>query len=420
MHNKNRRVVITGLGVVAPNGIGKEAFWQALTHGLSGVHSIRRFDTSQLSTKIAGEITDFDPKDYIDPHDIKKMDRSQQFIVAASLLAEIDSGINLSTCNRERIGSSIGNAVCGLESMQNESQLMRDKGPRWGSPYFAIAFFCCGNNGVVSIRLGLKGPILTFSNGNTSATDAIGAGFHTVQSGRADAMFCGGTEGPLIPLMIGSLSRDGWLSTRNDSPSNASRPFDRHCDGIVLGEGAAMLVLEELEHAKARGATIYAEIGAYRSFNSAYHMLYPEPNGLGLVRTMKEALGEAEVSADQVDLINAQGSSLLDYDRMESRCMQEAFADCSVMPRVSAISSMTGNPLGALGGFQAVVSALSLERQTFPPHTNVSEPDSLYPIRLSSAETEAGVLRAAVQNSYCFMGKHSTIVYKKFAGETNG
>ncbi len=412
-----RRVVITGLGIVAPNGRRKEAFWQALNNGLSGVRTIRRFDASSLPTQIAAEVQDFEPLEFMESHEVKRMDRNHHFAMAASLMALEDSKIELTPESSEHAGSSIGNAVCGLESMQNESQILWEKGPRWGSPYFAIAFFCCGANGVTSIRLKLKGPILTISNGNTSATDAIGAGFRLVQNGRADVMVCGGTEAPLIPLLVGSMSRDGWLSTRNQAPGEASRPFDRHCDGIVLGEGAAMLVLEDLSHAQRRDAPIYAEICGYQNSNSAYHILYPEPNGLGLIRTMKEALHEAEATPGQVDLINAQGNSLLDYDRMESRCIQETFSEGNPIPPVSAITSLIGNPLGALGAFQAAVSALALQNQMFPPHANSFTPDTAYPIHLTGPKAKAGPIRVVVQNSYCFMGKHSTMVYKKYEKE---
>lgn len=408
-----KRVMVTGLGVVAPNGLGKEAFWQALIQGLSGVRSIRRFDSTSLPSRIAGEIVDFDPLNYFESHELKKMDRGHWYAIAASLMAIQDAGLDLNQENRERVGSSLGNSVCGVESTQHETDILWDRGPRWGSPYFAISFFPCGANGVLSIRLGIKGPVLTFSNGNSSGTDAIGAGCRMIQSGRAEIMFCGGTEAPLVPLLMSSLSRDGWLSVRNDHPETACRPFDRSSDGMVLGEGSGILILEEYEHARARGAHLYAEVSGYFSANSAFHPLYPEPNGYGMVRTMKEALREANITPHAIDLVSAQGVSLLDFDRMESRCIRETFSEFEISPRVSAISSMTGNSLGAMGAFQAIASTLALDRQMFPSHANVSHPDSAYPIRLSGARAEPSVLNAVVQNSYCFMGKHSSIVYKK-------
>ena len=409
-----RRVVISGMGIVAPNGRRKEAFWQALIRGLSGVQTIRRFDASPLPTRIAGEIQDFDPLEFMDAQEAKKMDRNHQLALAASLMAMEDAGLTQRSIeSSERIGSAMGNAVCGLGTMDQETQVLWERGPRWGSPYFAIAFFCCGANGVTSIRLHLKGPILTLSNGNTSSTDAIGAGFRLIQSGRADVMLCGGTEAPLVPLFVDSMSRDGWLSTRNDNPAAASRPFDRHSDGMVLGEGAAMLVLEDRQHALDRGATIYAEVGGYSSYSSAYHLLHPEPNGLGLVRTMNAALREAGVERENVDWICAQGLSMLDYDRMESRCIRKTFGEDQAGPPVSAITPLVGNPLGALGALQGAACALALRHQVMPPHANVSAPDSQYPIRLSPPQGEPSALNAVLQNSYCFMGKHSSLVYQR-------
>ncbi len=408
----SKRVVVSGVGVVAPNGVGKEAFWQALMKGLSGVRPIRRFDSSSVATRIAGEIVDFEPLNYFEPHELKKMDRGHMYAIVASLFALKDSALDLKGEDCERIGSSIGNAVCGIESTQNESEVIWERGPRWGSPYFAISFFPCGANGILSIRLGIKGPVLTFCNGNTSGTDAIGAGARMIQNGRAEVMFCGGTEAPLVPLLIGSLSRDGWLSQKNDQPETASRPFDRQSDGMVLGEGAGVLVLEEYEHALRRGATIYAEVSGYFNTNSAFHLFNPEPNGDGLVRTMNEALKEADVTPNEVDFVNAQGFSLPDFDQMESRCIQEVFSK-GHRPRVSAVSSWIGNSMGALGGIQGVVSALAIKHQILPPHARVKAADLPAGLQLAGSSAEQSSIRAVVQNSFCFMGKHSSVVYKR-------
>jgi 3-oxoacyl-[acyl-carrier-protein] synthase II len=408
-----RRVVVTGVGVVAPNGLGKEAFWQALTHGLSGVRSIRRFDPSKLSSRIAGEIIDFDPLQYFEPQELKKMDRGHLYAIVASLLALQDSGLDLGHEDAERIGSSVGNAACGIESTQNESQVIWEKGPRWGSPYFAISFFPCGANGVLSIRLKIKGPVLTFCNGNTSGTDAIGAAYQMIRSGRAEVMFAGGAEAPLVPLLLESMSRDGWLSTQNEIPAGVCRPFDRSASGMVLGEGAGMLLLEEYHHARARGAPLYAEVGGYFNANSAFHPLYPETNGAGLVRSMKAVLQRSDLFPQDVDFINAQGLSLLNYDQMESRCMNEVFNETMPKARISAVSSYIGNSLGALGGIQAVVSALALRHQLYPPHPALEVADPSLKSRLVGPLAEAGSLNVVVQNSYCFMGKHSSLVFKK-------
>ncbi len=407
------RVVVTGVGVVAPNGVGKEAFWQALITGLSGVHSIRRFDPSRLATRIAGEISDLDPLNYFDPHELKKVDRSNILAVAASEDAIRDAGLDLARENGERMGSSIGNAVCGIEYAQKESEVIYGKGPRWGSPYLAIAFFPCGSNGLLSIRFKMKGPVLTFCNGNTSGTDAIGMAYRMIRGGKADVMLAGGTEAPLIPLFVGSLARDGWLSRRNDAPEKASRPFDRQADGMVLGEGSGMLVLEEYAHAKTRGARLYGEISGYSSVNSAFDIFTPEPDGLGIVRTMKEALKESQLTPQDVDWVNSQGFSIPAFDQMETRCIGSVFAGAGEGPRVSAISSWIGNSIGAMGGIQAAASALALEHSVFPPQDNLEDPHPDHPVRLVGRAAEEGKVNVVVQNSYCFMGKNSSLVFRR-------
>jgi len=287
-----------------------------------------------------------------------------------------------------------------------------EKGPRWGSPYFAISFFPCGANGVLSIRLQIKGPVLTFCNGNTSGTDALGASYQLIRSGRADVMFAGGTEAPLVPLLLGSMARDGWLTTQNEEPEKACRPFDPSASGMVLGEGAGMLVLEEYEHARARGATLYAEVSGYFNATSAFHLLDPEPNGYGLVRSMQEALRRAHVAPEDVDFVNAQGLSLSDYDQMESRCVSQVLAEAAPRARVGAVSSFIGNTMGASGGIQGVVSALALQRQMIPPHGTLRCADAGLKEHLQGPAAEPAELNVVVQNSYCFMGKHSTLVFK--------
>jgi 3-oxoacyl-[acyl-carrier-protein] synthase II len=409
------RVVVTGLGVVAPNGLGKEAFWQALISGLSGVHSIRRFDASQLPSQIAGEVSSFDPLEYFEAKELKKIDRSNMYVIAAGEMAVKDSGLELKKENCERIGSAIGNSIGGVEYVDKEIDVMRDKGPRWGSPYLAIAFFSCGNSGLLSIRLGIKGVLLTLCNGNTSGTDAIGAAFRTVQSGRADVMFAGGTEAPLVPLFLGSLAKDGFLSTRNEDPESASRPFDLGAGGMVLSEGAALLVLESLDHARARGAHIYGEMLSYAGGTSAFDRLQPEPNGHGLVSVTKRVLAEAHLKPEDVDLVHGQGLSVRSYDQMEARCLWENFGQAPRQPAVTAVSSWTGNAMGALGGFQAVANALILERGVIPSIANSQTFDTAYPLDFVQDKPRASRVNVILQNGYCFMGKSSTLAFRRYS-----
>jgi 3-oxoacyl-[acyl-carrier-protein] synthase II len=409
----NQRVVITGIGVVAPNGIGKEAFWQALLKGLSGVRSIRRFDTSPYLSRIGGELVDFDPLPFFEAHELKKADRSAIYAIAAGLMALEDSGLDLARENVERIGSSIGNAVGGVDYVEKEIDVLRRKGPRWTSPYLATAFFPCAANGLLSIRLGLKGVVLTFCNGNTSGTDAIGMAYRTIQSGRADAMFAGGTEAPLVPLFLGSLGKDGFLSKRNADPERASRPFDPDADGMVLGEGAALLVLESLEHARARGARVYGEIIGYASGNSAFDVLKPDSNGWGLMQTMRRALTEAQLGPGDVDVVHAQGLSLPDYDAMELRCLSETFGQGQKLPYVTAVSSWTGNSLGALGAVQGAASLLMIENQAIPSVANVRSIPSSYPSNIVQTPLQSARAEVVLQNSYCFLGKSSTLIFER-------
>jgi 3-oxoacyl-[acyl-carrier-protein] synthase II len=407
-----KRVVVTGVGVVAPNGVGKDAFWQALIQGLSGVRTLRRFDPSPFNCHIGGEVTGLDPLCYCEPKELKKLDRSNLYAIAAGVMALEDSGMDLSTENRERIGSAIGNSLGGVEYVDKEIDVLRDKGPRWGSPYLAIAFFSCGSNGLLSIRLGLKGVVLTLCNGNTSGTDALGMGYRTIQSGKADVMLAGGTEAPLVPLFFGSLSKDGFLSQRNADPEKASRPFDLSADGMVLSEGAALLVLESLEHAQARGARIYAEVTGYASGNSAFDVLKPEPSGKSLTSTLRRSLDEAHLRPEEVDVMQLQGLSMPAYDNMEAHCLHQTFGDSGHAPRLSAVSSTLGNSLGALGAFQAAASVLMLERQGVPALPVYEHANRIF-VRPPDA-TDPKPIDVIVQNSYCFLGKSSALVLRRY------
>jgi 3-oxoacyl-[acyl-carrier-protein] synthase II len=362
---------------------------------------------------MAGEIVGFDALDYFERQELKRLDRSNTYAVAAGMMALQDSGLDLAHEDRERIGSAIGNAVGGVEYVDKEIDVMRDRGPRWGSPYLAIAFFCCANGGLLSIRLGLKGVILTLCNGNTSGTDAIGMAYRTIHGGRADAMFAGGTEAPIIPLFLGSLAKDGFLSKRNADPESAPRPFDLGADGMILGEGAALLVLESLDHARARGAKLYAEIVSYASGSAAFDILRPEPNGNGMVSTLQRSLREARMAPEDIQVIHGQGLSLPGYDAMEARCLWETFGQRSKSPAVTAVSSWIGNSLGSLGAFQAATNVLMIDRQTVPTIANHGDALASYPLRYVKGASAEEDIHAVLQNAYCFMGKSSSLIFKK-------
>lgn len=372
---KKRRVVITGLGVIAPNGIGKDAFWQALREGKSGIRKITRFDASSYPSQVAGEINDFDPTDYMSPKSARRMDRFAQFAVACARMAIEDAGLKIDKENAEKMGTIVGTAMGGYEFAEFQHGILLEKGLSRVSPFLLIAVFPSACSGQVALEFGLKGICETISMACASGTASLGNAFEAIRNGKMDVMIAGGSDATVTPLILGSLCRGNSISTHNHIPQKASRPFDRNRDGFVLGEGAGMLVLEELNHALGRGAYIYAEIVGYATTCDAYHMTNPLPNAKEASRAMKLALREAGLDPKEVDYINAHGSSTPLNDKTETLAIKNVFGRYAYSLPVSSIKSMTGHLQGASGAVEAIACCLAIQNGIIPPTINYENPD---------------------------------------------
>ncbi|HNX69156.1 MAG TPA: beta-ketoacyl-ACP synthase II [Candidatus Omnitrophota bacterium] len=411
---KNRRVVITGLGVVSSIGFGKETFWQNLSHGKSGVSMISAFDTSAFTTHFAGEIKNFDASAFILPKKLKRMDRTTQFAVVASKMAVQDAGLDLQRDGvRERTGVIIGTALAGVGYILEQSAILMQKGPMRINPFTALASFpdaCAGN---VSIELGVRGPSFSLATACSSASDACGYAFAAIRSGELDFLIMGGAEATIFPGIVASFCVARALSTRNDQPEKASRPFSMDRDGFVLGEGAGMLVLEEYEHAKKRGAHIYAEILGHGMTCDAYHMTAPDPEGTEAARAMRLALEHAEVSIDEIDYINAHGTSTSLNDKTETLVIKKVFGPRAYQIPVSSAKSMIGHLIGAAGSVELIATLLAMQHQVIPPTINYSAKDPECDLDYVPNEARPGKINVAMKNSFGFGGKNSILVLKK-------
>src|SRR5574341_65182 len=370
-----RRVVVTGLGAVAPNGIGIENFWSNLIRGISGIAPITRFDAGRHDTQIAGEVKGFDPLRWMEKKEVRKMDLFIQFAIAAAQMAFDDSGLKVTDENRERIGVFVGTGMGGIPALEESHRILLEKGPGRISAFFIPSIITNLGSGQISMRFGMKGPNSCVCTACATGNHAIGDSFRIIQRGDADVMLAGGSEAVITPLTIGGFSSRKALSTRNHEPTRASRPFDKDRDGFVMGEGSGLLLLEELESARRRGARIYAEIAGYGMSADAYHITQPAPEGEGAVRSMRLALEDAEVTPSQVDYINAHGTSTPAGDLNETLAIKVLFGDHARSLAVSSTKSMTGHLLGAAGGIEAVVTVLAIVRGMLPPTINYDTPD---------------------------------------------
>ncbi len=417
MENKNKkRVVITGLGVVAPNGIGKEAFWKSLLEGQSGIKKLTRFSYGTENNQVAGEIQGFDALGYFKTKEIRHTDRSNRYAIAAALMALEDSRLSLEKENRQEIGSIIGNAIGGVEFANKELDVLRNFGPKRGSPFLSVAFFPCGTGGLLSIRLGLKGETITVSNGNTSGTDAMGMAYRIIQEGKNEVMFAGGTEAPLISAFLCSFNKLGVLSKTTDNPQKASRPFNQDTNGFVLSEGAGILVLEELEHALRRKANIYCEIVGYQNNNSAYDSFHTDTTGAEMKKAINDVLKEANTGPENIDYINTHGLSIKEYDITEMNSIKSVFEERTDGFSISSISPITGNTLGAQGALQGITSAMAIKNKIVPPLINC---ELSYSEKFSKHLTKKICkkdINFVLQTSCCFMGKNSCLLLKDYRG----
>ncbi|MCF2943988.1 beta-ketoacyl-ACP synthase II [Paenibacillus tarimensis] len=409
-----KRVVITGLGPISPVGTGIEPFWSSLKEGRSGIGTITRFDTTNFNTKIAGEVKDFDPTDYMDKKEARRMDRFTQFAVAAAGMALKDAGLDLERENKDRIGVMLGSGIGGIETFENQAKTMFEKGPERVSPFFVPMMISNMGAGQVAISYGLRGPNVTSVTACASSTNAVGDAFRMLQWGHADVMITGGSEAPITQLSLAGFISMKAMSTRNDEPEKASRPFDTERDGFVVGEGAAVLVMETLEHALDRGARIYAEIVGYGSTCDAHHMVAPDPVGSGAANSMQEALQDAGIKPEQVDYINAHATSTPPGDQAETAAIKTVFGEHAYKIAVSSTKSMTGHLLGAAGALEAMVCILSIVDGIIPPTINYEHPDPACDLDYVPNEARKADVKVAVSNSFGFGGHNATLAFKKY------
>lgn len=411
---QQRRVVVTGVGLITPLGVGVNASWEALLHGRSGIGIIRTFDSSGLPVHIAGEVKGFDPSLYIEPKEVKKMDRFIQFAVAASSMAIEDSGIRITEDNAERVGVIIGSGIGGLPAIEHYHKIYLEKGYRRITPFFIPMLIINLASGQVSIKFGARGPNSAVVTACATGSHAIGDAFRVIQRGDADVMIAGGTESVITPLAIGGFAVMKALSTRNDEPERASRPFDRDRDGFVMGEGAGIVVLEALESAQARNARIYAEIVGYGMTSDAYHITAPAPGGEGAASCMAAALRDAGVTHEVVDYINAHGTSTKYGDELETAAIKRVFGDHAYRLCISSTKSMTGHLLGAAGGVEAIISVLSIYNNTVPPTINLDNPDPECDLDYVAHKPRQIKVDYALSNSFGFGGTNACLLFRRF------
>lgn len=411
-----RRVVVTGVGLVTPLGTGTNVSWENLTAGKSGIRRISHFDAEAtgMACTIAGEVPDFNVEAFINRKDARKMDKFIQFGVAASLMALEQSGLTIDEANAERVGVAVGAGMGGLVSIENTMRAYEAGGARKISPFFIPQTIINMTSGWVSMLTGAKGPNTAAVTACATGTHAVGDAFEIIARGDADAMIAGGTEAVVCELAIGGFSAARALSTRNDEPERASRPWDKDRDGFVMGEGAGVLVLEELESAKARGAVILAEVIGYGMSGDAYHMTSPSPGGEGGARCMKAAMKRAGINPEDVDYINAHGTSTPAGDVAETQGIKSVFGDHAKKLMVSSSKSMTGHLLGAAGGIEAAFSVLAVHNGVVPPTINLDNPDPECDLDYVPHEARDANIKVAVSNSFGFGGTNATVIVRKF------
>ncbi|CAG9934105.1 beta-ketoacyl-ACP synthase II [Candidatus Nitrotoga arctica] len=408
-----RRVVITGLGIVSPVGTGITQAWQNIVDGKSGITRITRFDASLFSSKIAGEVKGFDVDKFLSAKDARRMDVFIHYGLAAGMEAIKDAGIEVTEQNAERIGVNIGSGIGGLPMIENSHNDYLAAGPRKISPFFIPGTIINMISGNLSIMYGFKGPNLSMVTACSTATHCIGESARLIEYGDADIMIAGGSEGSVCALALGGFASARALSTRNDDPATASRPWDKGRDGFVMGEGAGVLVLEEYEHAKSRGAKIYAEVAGYGMSADAYHMTAPREDGEGAARCMNNALRNAGLNVDQVDYINAHGTSTPLGDLAETMAMKRCLGEHAMKVKVSSTKSMTGHLLGAAGGVEAIFSALGIYHQIAPPTINIFEQDEACDMDYVPNIARNMRINVAMSNSFGFGGTNATLVFRK-------
>jgi len=411
---QGRRVVITGLGTICPNGNDVSSSWESIVNGQSGVELIQKFDTSEFTTKFGATVKDFDKNENIDPKDSRRLDPFIQFGLAATAEAIKDSGINLNDHDLDRVGVSIGSGIGGLETIEKNSLILKDKGPKRISPFFVPGSIINMASGTVAIKYGLRGPNLSMVSACSSAGHSIGYSARSIAYGEVDIMVTGGAEAAMSPLGLAGFNAAKALSTRNDSPKEASRPWDKDRDGFVLGEGSGVLILEDLESAKKRSAKIYAEIVGFGMSDDAFHMTAPAEDGAGAKLAMKNSLIDAEIDYAEIDHINAHGTSTPLGDVVESKAIRELFSKDADSIFVSSTKSMTGHLLGAAGAIESIFSILSLNDNVIPPTINLENPDNEANLELVANEAMNKKINYVMNNTFGFGGTNVSLIFKKF------
>ncbi len=410
----SRRVVITGIGAITSLGLDIKSFWSGVINGKSGISLIESFDTSDYDTKIGAEVKNFHPTDYMEKKEARRMDRFVQFAVAASKKAMEDCKLEINEENADRVGVLIGSGIGGIATFEEQAQNLIEKGPRRVSPFFIPMIIPDMASGQVSIFTGARGPNLTTVTACASGTHALGEAYRLIKNNDADVMITGGSEATITRLALAGFSSVGALSKRNDQPEKASCPFDTERDGFVMGEGAGILILEELQAALNRGAKIYAEIVGYGLSGDAYHITAPHPEGIGAALAMQRAVQEAEWEPEQVEYINAHGTSTRQNDLLETKAIKKVFGDHAYKLAVSSTKSMTGHLLGAAGGIEAIITVLSLKHGIIPPTTNYENPDPDCDLDYVPLEARTRQISCALSNSFGFGGHNASLAFAKY------
>ena len=411
----SRRVVITGLGMVSPLGLGVQTNWDALVQGRCGIGPITRFDASAYACRIAGEVRGFNPEDWVAKKDVKKMDLYIHYAMAASEMALKDAAYTITPAEAERVGVYIGSGIGGLPSIERQHSQLLSEGPRRISPFFIIGLIVNMASGQVSIRYGAKGPNQASCTACATGTHAIGDAYEIIKRDDADVMIAGGAEGVITPLCVGGFGAMRALSTRNDAPEKASRPFDRDRDGFVIGEGAGIVVLEEIGHAVRRGARIYAEVAGYGLSGDAFHVSAPSEDGDGPIRVMRNALRKAGIDASMIDYVNAHGTSTPQGDVVETRALRAVFGERAPKVPISSTKSMTGHLLGGAGGLETAITALAIFHDIAPPTINYTTPDPECDLDYVPNERRKVTIHHALNNSFGFGGTNACLILRKHA-----
>ncbi|QSO53819.1 beta-ketoacyl-ACP synthase II [Alicyclobacillus curvatus] len=410
----SRRVVVTGLGVVTPLGSDVSTFWSNLTAGKSGISRIDEMDTSDYPVHIGGVVRDFDPERYIDKKEARRLDRFTQFAIGAATQALEDSGLKITPENEHRVGVYIGSGIGGIHTLLENYRVLLERGPKRVSPFVVPMMIANIASGQISIMFGAKGPNSTAVTACATGTHAIGDAAKIIERGSADCMIAGGAEAAIVDLALAGFSNAKALSVRNDEPERASRPFDADRDGFVMAEGAGVVMLESLEHAEARGAKIYAEVIGYGMSGDAYHVTAPEPNGTGAAQAMREAILDAGIDPEDVDYINAHGTSTDLGDKLETLAIKTVFANHAYKLAVSSNKSMIGHTLGAAGGIEAIATIKTLQEGLIPPTINYETPDPECDLDYVPNHARHGEVNVALSNSFGFGGHNAVIVLKKY------